>query len=505
MRRGFVYVVSRFNRFGVGRAVTGVRPSGFCRAANPPLHPICPEGRGWSGGPAVPNIHGAGLEGLRVKQGRGSRSGVNTALPQRAQVAQQQVPLGLAEAPGLRQSAPMSDVRAQYEAFPYPERDPQDERKRLVTGSPSDPRELDHYLFRGHRDWTRPLRVLVAGGGTGDGLIQLAQLLTSAGRPYDITYVDLSDASRAVAEARAKIRGLGGITFQTGSLLDAAALGRFDYIDCCGVLHHLPDPAAGFAALRAALAPGGGLGFMVYAPYGRSGVYPLQEAFGAVLAGLPPEEQLAAAREMFARIPEGHPFKRNPQLGDHLQSDAGFFDLLLHSQDRAFAVPDLLEVLGATGWALSGLRHSACYDLRRFGSVPQGMDRAGQMAAAEKLSGAIKVHVGYAVAVGSGKCRADPKDHSCVPHLIGVPAGKLAQAVAKGRALPVTAGGDRATLTLPAAAAPLIAGVNGRRSLADIAKGARMAAPAFRRLWAQVDAALEPWGVLLYSDLLRKA
>ncbi|MBT8410822.1 MAG: class I SAM-dependent methyltransferase, partial [Octadecabacter sp.] len=269
-------------------------------------------------------------------------------------------------------------------------------------------------------------------------------------------------------------------------------------------LHHLPDPAAGFAALRAALAPGGGLGFMVYAPYGRSGVYPLQQAFGAVLGGLPPAERLAAAREMFARIPEGHPFKRNPHLGDHLQSDAGFYDLLLHSQDRAFDVPDLLEVLGATGWALSGLCHAACYDLRRYGPVPEGMDHAAQMAAAEKLSGAIKVHVGYAVAQDAGGGRADPEDRTCVPHLVGVPAGKLAQAVALGRALPITAGGDRATLSLPAAAAPLIAGVNGRRSLAEIAKGARVAGPAFGRLWAQVDAALEPWGLLLYSDLLRK-
>lgn len=398
----------------------------------------------------------------------------------------------------------MSDLRAQYEAFPYPERDPQDERKRLVTGSPSDPRELDHALFRGHRDWAQPLRVLVAGGGTGDGLIQLAQMLTSAGRPYDITYVDLSAASRAVAEARAKIRGLGGITYHTGSLLDAATLGRFDYIDCCGVLHHLPDPAAGFAALRAALAQGGGLGFMVYAPYGRSGVYPLQEAFGAVLAGLPPSEKLAAARRIFDRIPEGHPFKRNGHLGDHLQSDAGFYDLLLHSQDRAFALPELLDVLGATGWALSGLCHAACYDLRRFAPVPEGMGRAAQMAAAEKLSGVIKVHVGYAVAEGAHNGRADPADMTCVPHLVGVPAGKLARAVALGRAVPVAARGVRDTLTLPAAAAPLLAGVDGRRNLAEIAKGARLAAPAFGRLWAQVDAALEPWGALMYSDLLRR-
>lgn len=176
----------------------------------------------------------------------------------------------------------MVTVTEQYDAYPYPARDPADERTRLVIGSPSDPVEIDHFLHAGRRDWARGFRALIAGGGTGDGLIMLAQRLADAKVPFEITYMDLSVATRRVAEARAAVRGLTSIRFETGSLLDAPDLGRFDYIDCCGVLHHLPDPAAGFRALRAALAPGGGMGVMVYAPYGRSGVYPLQEAFGAL-------------------------------------------------------------------------------------------------------------------------------------------------------------------------------------------------------------------------------
>jgi hypothetical protein len=134
----------------------------------------------------------------------------------------------------------MSRVTEQYEAYPYPERDPAEEGKRLITGSPSHPLEIDHYLFGGQRDWSQPLRALVAGGGTGDALIQLAQVLTSAGKPYEITYLDLSTASRQVAEARAAARNLKGITFLTKSLLEAPALGPFDYIDCCGVCTTCP-------------------------------------------------------------------------------------------------------------------------------------------------------------------------------------------------------------------------------------------------------------------------
>ena len=137
-------------------------------------------------------------------------------------------------------------VQDQYETFPYPERDPADEAKRMITGSPSHPLEIDHMLFGGVRDWSNGTRILVAGGGTGDALVQLAQVLTSAKKPFEITYIDLSKASREIAEARIKARGLKGVTFITGSLLDAAEYGPFDYIDCCGVLHHLPDPQAGF-------------------------------------------------------------------------------------------------------------------------------------------------------------------------------------------------------------------------------------------------------------------
>ena len=46
-------------------------------------------------------------------------------------------------------------VREQYEALPYPPRDPRDEAKRLVIGSPSHLAELNH---RALPDYFRSLR-----------------------------------------------------------------------------------------------------------------------------------------------------------------------------------------------------------------------------------------------------------------------------------------------------------------------------------------------------------
>ena len=396
----------------------------------------------------------------------------------------------------------MSAITEQYEAFPYPARDPADDKKRLIVGSPSHPLEVDHFVFGGRRDWSKPVRALFAGGGTGDGLIQMAQVMTSAGRPYDFTYLDLSKAARQIAEARAAVRGLDGIRFVTSDLLTAPELGYFDYIDCCGVLHHLPDPAAGFAALAQALAPGGGLGFMVYAPYGRSGVYPLQAAFNALYGDLPPAEKLAATKAVFTNVPSGHPFKRNPHLVDHKAGDAGFYDLLLHSQDQALDVAALMSALDGTGLELVEFTLPARYDLARFAAPPAGLDRAAAMALAEKLDGTIKTHVGYTALKGSGTRPASGRDRGLVPNIRAADVGNLARRIARTGTLTVTHGGEKIALPIAKSAAPIIAAIDGRRSLAEIGARTRLDPLQFGALWGPVDRALTGWGQLWYSGLL---
>ncbi len=394
----------------------------------------------------------------------------------------------------------MSQIVDQYDAYPYPERDPADEAKRLVTGSPSNPVEIDHVLYKGNRDWSEPFRAIVAGGGTGDALIQLATMLTIAKKPYDITYLDLSPGARKIAEARAAARGLQNIRFETDSLLNAPDYGPVDYIDCCGVLHHLPDPGAGLRALHAALKPDGGLGWMVYAPYGRGGVYPLQEAFGALFDGLSPQDKLKKAKALMPKLPDGHPFKLNPHVVDHKISDAGFYDLLLHSQDRAYRIDEWGSLLDDTGFDLVALGPDALYDLGRITEVPAGMDRLTQMATAERLHGAIRKHLGYARPKGAAARKGAGMD--AVPHMTVDPR-KIAQAVAQGKPLPITSQNVKLTVPkLPKQAAKLIAGIDRKRTLADIAKGAGMQQMAFLNVWGQIEAAFEPVGLLLYSRIL---
>ena len=404
------------------------------------------------------------------------------------------------------------EVRAQYEALPYPPRDPADEAKRLITGSPSHVFEVNHYVFAGRRDWQAPFRALVAGCGTGDGAIMLAQQLADLGCPAEIECLDLSDAALAVATARAEIRGLRALRFRRSSLLelDRLSLAPFDYIDCCGVLHHLDDPPAGLAALRRALKPGGGMGIMVYAPLGRAGVYEVQALLRLAGRGLALEERLPLARNLVAALPAAHPFKRNTMLGDHERlGDAGLADLLLHPCDRAYTVPELVALVEGAGLAISALIEPARYrpELLTTDASLQDTLRAleppDSWAAAELLGATLKRHIAYLVTPERrASAVALPQARDAVPILKDVSAGELKQVIGAAGALVLNYDGAKLRLPLPPNAAPLIALIDGRRDLGEIEEralaGGLVPDPAaFQAAFATLYEALNGANVLL--------
>ena len=371
----------------------------------------------------------------------------------------------------------MSDnVRDQYEAYPYPSRDPADEAKRLVVGSPSNLLEINHYLFAGRRDFAKPFRALVAGGGTGDATIMLAQQLADAGTAGEVVYLDLSAASRAIAEARAEARGLSNIRFVTGSLLEIGSLGLgiFDYIDCCGVLHHLADPAAGLAALSEVLAEDGGMGLMVYGTYGRSGVYPLQAALRKLVGDRPLSDQVSYARRLLPGLPPTNLFARNPILRDHTGSDAELIDLLLHSQDRSYSVEEIAALVGGGGLNLISFVEPLRYDpatylkdpvlLRQLGSLSPE-DRA---AVAEKLAGNLKTHVFYVSKRPATDTLAWPDGPEAIPCLRVLDGAQLAKAVQRDLMLKGEFDGLALKFPLPRLAPAMLPWIDGRTSLGDI-------------------------------------
>jgi hypothetical protein len=76
-------------------------------------------------------------------------------------------------------------------------------------------------------------------------------------------------------------------------------------------------------------------------------VYQLQEILRRMAGDESDERKLAFARNLLAHLPATNWFKRAEDLhSDHKTGEAGIYDLLLHSQDRAYTVPELYGWLG---------------------------------------------------------------------------------------------------------------------------------------------------------------
>jgi hypothetical protein len=123
---------------------------------------------------------------------------------------------------------------------------------------------------------------------------------------------------------------------------------RFDLIVCTGVLHHLADPDEGLRALRSVLKPDGAIYLMVYAPYGRAGVYLLQEYCRRLGIGASAHDidDLATVVET---LPAHHPLVvllRSSR--EALNSDA-LADALLNPRDRSYSVPQLFGFIERNG------------------------------------------------------------------------------------------------------------------------------------------------------------
>jgi SAM-dependent methyltransferase len=241
-----------------------------------------------------------------------------------------------------------------YERHPYPP--PVDDLESYRRNWDDQRRRAESHLFWPSESFRDDRSILVAGCGT----TQAAHYALRWPRAQ-VTGIDVSAKSIAFTQELKRKYGLENLEVRQLAVERAAELGQaFEHIVCTGVLHHLPDPDEGLRALRDVLEPTGAIHLMVYAPYGRAGVYMLQDYCRrlGICSSASEIDNLAASLKA---LPSDHPIapllRQSPDFADK----AGLADALLHPQDRAYSVPQLMDFLARGGLAFGRWVRQAPY------------------------------------------------------------------------------------------------------------------------------------------------
>lgn len=246
-------------------------------------------------------------------------------------------------------------IREFYTRYPYPP--PVENLDRAREEWDEIRRRSEFHLIWPEKTYRADLDILVAGCGTW----QAAKYALC--RPDSrVVAIDVSTTSLEHTERLKAKYDLSNLMVEQITIEDVAMLGRrFDLVVCTGVLHHLKEPDKGLRALRSILKPDGAIYLMVYAPYGRAGIYLLQDYCKRLGVGTSVNEinDLASVVEA---LPPTHPLVMLLRGSrDQLTADA-LADALLNPRDRSYSVPQVFDLIDNCGLSFGRWYWNAPYD-----------------------------------------------------------------------------------------------------------------------------------------------
>jgi 2-polyprenyl-3-methyl-5-hydroxy-6-metoxy-1,4-benzoquinol methylase len=285
------------------------------------------------------------------------------------------------------------EVQDFYERYPYPRPiDSLEKYRRLWQDRQR--RRAEHHLFWPARSYREDPSILVAGCGTSQAAKHAMRWPAAqvTGIDFSLTSVRCTeDLKRKYSLTNLQVHQL---PIDRINELDT----RFDQIVCTGVLHHLADPDAGLRALCSVLKPDGAMHLMVYAPYGRTGIYMLQE-FCRRIGIHANDEEIRDLIAALKALPAGHPLENLLREAPDFRQEAALADALLHPQDRAYTVPQLFDFIEKAGLAFGRWIRQARYTPRCgiMAKIPQAsrlkeLSEAEQYAAVELFRGTMVRH-----------------------------------------------------------------------------------------------------------------
>lgn len=389
-------------------------------------------------------------------------------------------------------------IRNFYERMPYPPPLARLPEERNLYGNPDRRRALFHRVWPTERP-RKNQEILIAGCGT-------SQAASYALREPDarITAIDISEASLHHTRDLQRKHNLANLELHQLAIERVGELGRsFDLIICTGVLHHLPDPDIGLRALRAVLSSRGAMQLMVYARYGRAGIYMMQE-YCRLLGLSASDDDLSDLASTLGLLSADHPIAGLLRRAKDFRRPDALADALLNPLDRAYTVPEVYAWLDRCGMSFGRWLEQAPY-LPRCGVVANSPHAARlaalpipqQHAAVELLRGTMVSHSfiayrcdheeeGQPITFAGDSCRGYIP--ISVPWTVCVrerlPAGCVAVLINRAHAF------TDLVCTIDGFEAPLFAAIDGKRTLSGILalvagdeRTERRALAFFERLW----------------------
>jgi len=297
------------------------------------------------------------------------------------------------EVPSRDATGVAEDVRAFYDGYPYPP--PVDSLENYRQGW-RDPqkRRADYHLFWPAKSYREDSSILIAGCGTSQAAKHAMRWPEAR-----VLGIDFSATSIRCTEDLKRKYKLDNLELRQLPIERARELETsFDQIVCTGVLHHLADPDAGLSALRDVLEQDGAMHIMVYAPYGRTGIYMLQE-FCKRIGIRASDGEIRDLIAALKALPQGHPLQTLLREAPDFRNEAALADALLHPCDRAYSVPQLFDFLAKGGlrfgrWVRQAPYSAHCGLLAQIPQTPRikQLTVEDQYAAAELFRGTMIRH-----------------------------------------------------------------------------------------------------------------
>ncbi|NEP05586.1 MAG: class I SAM-dependent methyltransferase [Okeania sp. SIO2G4] len=258
-----------------------------------------------------------------------------------------------------------SAVEGLYDTFPFPPDPLVDEAPPGYNWRWSWP--VAYSFCTGQTPQKQDIKILDAGCGTGSSTDYLVHLNPQA----SVVGIDLSSGALQVAKERCSRSGASRVEFHHLSIYDVGQIeGEFDFINCVGVLHHLPDPIKGIQNLTLKLAPGGIMHIFVYAELGRWEIRLMQQAI-AILQGNQPrnyKDGVKIGRQLFASLPENNRLVKYEQERWAFENkrDECFADMYVHPQEIDYNIDTLFELIEASGLKFLGFSNREYWNIERL-------------------------------------------------------------------------------------------------------------------------------------------